>query len=627
MTCKQRPILFRFISLLILTVSASVVISGCASTTKKTTIPTIADPTLTATWTGVIECQDKDRPFKLVIGPFAQYEAAGTVEFQTAKGKQVEKEVIVRRKSLANARYFSFTTVGYKNKPDNGHLYADEGNADNAGRTIRLTRLLNLPGCRRITAQYQPKALPAPPAGELLTQMILPTGNWNGTATCNRQKRYFKLSISEPQNGVQRANISGAGFTLPFGIQPLSRSESGDTRYTILNADKQVGREALGKGTPYAIELVVPVAVQCSSMEFGLYKPIPDVGGAYAQAATDKARPFCESFGFWVDEQTTLRNYTARDIQDMFGSNLGGNIPGSVTYKTLFTGANRNLVYGELPVNREQELLRKIDKQLASCVLYTGRNADDALRVFTKQAFGGNSGRQIWNSVRNSDSDSQEGMLSVFSTLYLQGRDSTVPDTISLPVEWRQAVNDPTSIKRLAKNSTQWANSQDLLAIRDVLSPYRETLRIQRVASDQLEDEAYAALRNIEQPLELALQKYTLKDCSRLGIFLKSDGTAIAEKVVRNGPYCESTTLGTTFRLGLASASGFQCQGNDERLKTCTFNAQMGCSMSSVFGDSRDNRRLSGLICAPVTAVSRRGSATFLRNADQSWTAREVKIN
>ena len=109
--------------------------------------------------------------------------------------------------------------------------------------------------------------------------------------------------------------------------------------------------------------------------------------------------------------------------------------------------------------------------------------------------------------------------------------------------------------------------------------------------------------------------------------FLKSEGTAIAENVVRNGPYCESTTLGTTFRVGLATASGFQCQDNEERLKICTFNAQMGCSMSSVFGNTQDNRQLSRIICSPVTAISRRGSATFLRNADQSWNASEVKIN
>ena len=117
-----------------------------------------------------------------------------------------------------------------------------------------------------------------------------------------------------------------------------------------------------------------------------------------------------------------------------------------------------------------------------------------------------------------------------------------------------------------------------------LLSAYSTTLGVYVIS----EDEAYDALRKIEQPLELALQQYTLKDCSRLGIFLKSEGTAIAENVVRNGPYCESTTLGTTFRVGLATASGFQCQDNEERLKICTFNAQMGCSMSSVFGNTQD---------------------------------------
>lgn len=617
----------QLVTAILLSLAMLAIATGCANAAKKTSEPTVPDPILTATWIGTIECKEHALPFTLVIGPFAQYEAKGTFKYVTASGKDINKKVIIRRKSLDKARYFSFSTVKYKNGPGNGHVYADEGGADAGGRTFRLNRLGNLPGCRRMTAEYQSAEPRIALADKVQQNLFLPAGEWNGTAKCSRRQRHFKLTINEPDGGgLQKATIKGAGFTLPFSLQPRSGSNSGTAEYAIVDADKRIGRQASRKGTPYAIELEVPVSVQCTNMTFGLYKAVPAAGGAYASAATDRDRPFCESFGYWIAQQTSLRNQAAKDIVDMFGSNLGGNIPYSVTYEVLFKGANRDLVYGKLPIEREQELLRQIDQQLASCVLYTGRNAEDALRIYTKQAFGGRNGRQIWNSVRSAEHDSQDAMLSTFSTLYLQGRDSTVSSPITLPTEWNNAIDDSSAIRRLAKNSTDWAASHDLLAIQQVLAPYRETLRVARVTNDQKQQQAYNKQRRVEQPLELALQQYTLKDCSRLGVFLKSEGTAFAENVERNGAYCQSTTLGTTVTVGLSSATNFQCQALNSTIKTCTFNAQMGCAMASVFGDANNNRRLSQIICAPLTALTQRGLATFSLNPDKSWSATDVAI-
>lgn len=595
-------------------------ITGCATAGSKAN--TVPDPHLTGTWEGHLKCGGTELPVILDIGAFDAIKAAGRISYTSLEGKKIDQPIEFIRNRLENPSDFRFGSKDY-NVRKKGSFYVTEGLINRPKTQLRFTRLISIPGCSRMTIVFQQQEQESNLSLAQLQSSYLPVGSWLGRAKCSRTKRrYFKFDIQSAQSGVQSATISSRGFNANFKFKPISISELGTVHYQITSDDSRVPRGFERPSVSEFYEIEFPIDTRCGKATLGLFEPVENVGGAYAEAFKSP-EPFCDTFGYWFVNGIWRQQQALDDLYRHFGQTLKSKLSRPDLLTRLFSGANKQQVYGVIPKDQEKVALNRIDRQLAACVKYTSEGAKDAQAIYTKKAFAGTQGQYAWKGITDSESGTQHEWLSDFSRHYLSGQKTIEPKAIVLPAPWQAAVDQPDKIQALAQSSVEWVSSQDILAVQKILLPHRKTLVQAKNDRDDKLREVYRAKREVERPLEHALQQHLLKDCTPLGQLIKSEGTAFVGKAVRNGAMCESTTLGTTVSSGIRLASDFQCSDGKNN-KICTFNVQMACAMRSEFGDPTQNRRLSSLMCAPITAVSIPGKAMFLRTGPNEWVASEV---
>lgn len=142
--------------------------------------------------------------------------------------------------------------------------------------------------------------------------------------------------------------------------------------------------------------------------------------------------------------------------------------------------------------------------------------------------------------------------------------------------------------------------------------------------------------KNEKRALVQALKNYLNKDCSNIGLLMKSDGNSSASVTaatsrfsVENG-FCVADNGLAKYSIGIGGIYDRQCKTGSNGTLACDFGVYTHCKLTSQFGSLQDNELISKQTCNLLFPTNYVGSSVFTKiesTASPKYVASNVEIN